>query len=523
MHSRIPADPRAATSAALPLAQWLRQRAGFSPQRPALTCGARHWTYRQLQQDVECMAAVLAAGGVVPGARVGYLGLNDAHMLLVLFAAAHLGAIWVPLNSRLSGPELAWVINDADIHTLVAGEEHIAVLDSVRAQLRCARYLHRSGGAPGWSSLDALLHAAAAGGVAVAAHATRGEDIAAILYTSGTTGQPKGALLTHGNFWVNNLNEILLHGMNFRDVTLNFAPMFHVSGLLCGSLSTLMVGGHLILQRSFDAAAVLQAIARDRVTLTFGVPAMLLFISQHPDFATADLSSLRLVTVGGAPMPEPLLRVYMQRGIPICQGYGLTETAAMATSLHADRAHEKIGSCGSAPLLTEVCLIDLNDGSRIEQSGATGEICVRGGNVTPGYWGRPDATAASFTPDGWFRTGDVGYFDDEGFFYVCDRLKDMIITGGENVYPAEVESVLYDHPDVAEIAVIGAPDAQWGERVVAVAAPRPGGTLTLEALRAFAEKRLARYKLPRELRLLDALPRNPTGKVLKGVLRQHND
>jgi fatty-acyl-CoA synthase len=341
------------------------------------------------------------------------------------------------------------------------------------------------------------------------------------MYTSGTTGRPKGAMLTHGNFWANNLNEMFLWDMVSTDVTLNFAPMFHVGGLLCGSLSTLLAGGHLVLQRAFDVQAVLDAVARHRITVSFAVPAMLLFISQHPSFESADLSSLRLIAVGGAPMPEPLLRLYGARNIPVHQGYGMTETASMITFLHPDRATDKLGSSGTPPILTEIKLIDA-EGAPVTAAGATGEICVRGGNVMAGYWNQPDATAATFTPDGWFRSGDIGYRDAEGFLYVCDRIKDMVISGGENIYPAEVESVFYDHPDIAEVAVIGAPDARWGERVVAVVAPRPGKTITLEALHAFAEGKLARYKLPKELRLVEALPRNPTGKILKARLREQN-
>jgi fatty-acyl-CoA synthase len=512
-------SPATAGSAhAVGLAEWLARRAARAPHRPALSCEGQRWTYGELQQRIEAMSAVLAAGGVQAGARVGYLGLNDPQFVVVLFATARLGAICVPLNYRLSGPELAFVINDAGLHTLITGEEHIAVIDGVRAELACQRFVHRGAGAPGWESADALVRAAPP---RPPAHAARADEVAVVMYTSGTTGNPKGAMLTHGNFWTNNLNEMLLWDMVSSDVTLNFAPMFHVGGLLCGSLSTLLAGGHLVLQRGFEVQAVLDAVARERVSVTFGVPAMLLFISQHPDFAQADLSSLRLVAVGGAPMPEPLLRLYAERGIPVHQGYGMTETASMITFLHPDRSRDKLGSSGTPPLLTEIRLIDA-EGRDVTAAGATGEICVRGGNVTPGYWNRPDATAASFTADGWFRSGDVGYRDAEGFLYVCDRLKDMVITGGENVYPAEVESVLYDHPDVAEVAMIGAPDAQWGERVVAVAALKPGRELTLEALRAFAETRLARYKLPRELRLVDALPRNPTGKVLKSKLRTTN-
>ncbi|MCL1960438.1 MAG: long-chain fatty acid--CoA ligase [Desulfovibrionaceae bacterium] len=509
-------DRTARSAHAVGLHEWLARRAARTPDRPALSCDDTRWTFGQLQQRIERLSAVLAAGGVEAGMRVGYLGFNDPMLVAAMFATSRLGAIFVPLNFRLSGPELAYIIGDAGIHTLIADEAHVAVIDGVRDKLACARFIHRGAGAPLWEAADALMAQALAAPKAAPASA---DDVAVIMYTSGTTGHPKGAMLTHGIFWADNLNEILTYDIVSTDVTLNFAPMFHVGGLLCSSLSTVMAGGHLVLQRGFDAGEVLEALVRHRVTATFGVPAMLLFISQHPDFAHADLSSLRFFAVGGAPMPEPLLRLYAERGIPVIQGYGLTETAAMVTALSSDRAAEKLGSCGTTPLLTEIKIIDVA-GQTITTPGAAGEVCVRGANVIHGYWNLPQASADAFTSDGWFRTGDVGYCDEEGFLYICDRLKDLVITGGENVYPAEVESVLYDHPDIAEVAVIGAPDERWGEHVVAVVALRPGRTMTLEGLQAFAETRLARYKLPRELRLVDALPRNPTGKVLKGKLRE---
>jgi len=515
MNPPLNTDLTARGAHAVGLHEWLSRCAARMPYQPALSCEGTRWSYAELQQRIERMSAALAAGGVTAGARVGYLGFNDPMFMVAMFATSRLGAIFVPLNFRLSGPELAYIIGDAGVHTLMADEDHIAVIDGVRGQLACARFIHRGAGAPGWEAADALLAQALAAPPAVPVSA---DDVALIMYTSGTTGHPKGAMLTHGNFWTDNLNEILTSGITGSDVTLNFAPLFHVSGLLCTSMSTLVAGGHLILQRAFDPAAVLHAVAEHRVSVTFAVPAMLLFISQHPEFERADLSSLRLVSVGGAPMPEPLLRLYAARGIPVCQGYGLTETAAMVTMLNPDRAADKLGSCGNAPLLTEIRIIDAA-GQIITEPGKAGEVCVRGGNVIPGYWNLPQATAAAFTSDGWFHTGDVGYCDAEGFLFICDRLKDMVISGGENIYPAEVESVLYGHPDIAEVAVIGAPDERWGERVVAVVALKPGQSLTLEALQAFAETRLARYKLPRELRLVEALPRNPTGKVLKGRLR----
>lgn len=507
-------------SACLGLATWLRRVAARYPERPALSCDDETWTYAQLQHHVERFASVLSQGGVASGARVAYLGFNDPHFLLALFACARLGAILVPLNFRLSGPELAFIVKDSAPHTLVADGAHRGIIDTVRSELPCERYLTiEAQAAPGWENLPALQ--AALQGPPPPEEETVPDDVALVMYTSGTTGHPKGAMLTHGNFWSNNLNAH--HSLSLRtdDVLLNFAPLFHVGGLCAITLPGLQMGAHVVLQRGWDPDAVLEAVPARRVSVSFAVPSMLLFLSQHPGFEAADLSSIRCITVGGAPMPESLLQRYEALGIAVIQGFGMTETTSTVSLLSPDRAHAKLGSSGTAALLCETRLAD-GEGRTITEPQVRGELCVRGSNVMLGYWGRPDATAQAFDDEGWFHTGDVAYMDEEGFLYICDRLKDMVISGGENVYPAEVEAVLYQHPDIAEAAVIGAPDPQWGERVVAVVALKPGAGMTLEALQSFARSRLAGYKLPRELRLVEALPRNPTGKVLKARLREAN-
>lgn len=251
----------------------------------------------------------------------------------------------------------------------------------------------------------------------------------------------------------------------------------------------------------------------------FGVPAMYNAILQLPTFADADLSTLGVAICGGAPAPEALLQAYADRGVGMLQGYGLTETCPAAIFLVAEHSLSKLGSCGKPPLYIEAKLIG-DDGSEIHGADARGEICIRGANVSVGYWNRPEATAEAFDEEGWFHTGDVGVRDEEGFYFVVDRVKDMVITGGENVYPTEVENVLYSHPAVLEVAVIGLPDEKWGEAVTAVIVTKPGEELTLEDMRAFASERMARYKVPQRMHVLQELPRNPTGKVLKVQLRE---
>ena len=287
------------------------------------------------------------------------------------------------------------------------------------------------------------------------------------------------------------------------------------------TLPTLLVGGHLILSAAFDPAQFMRDITGYGVTVTFMVPAMMIFMSQHADFGATDLSSLRLIVAGGAPVPEPLLRQYAGRNIPVSQCYGMTEATSGVAFLETDRAIAKLGSCGRAGMLNEVRLRDFS-GNIVTTPGERGEICMRGDNVTPGYWNLPKVTAECLDADGWFRSGDVGYFDEEGFYFICDRVKDMIISGGENIYPAEVESVIYEHPAVAEAAVIGIPDERWGERVLALVVLKPDAQLDLESLQAFCSERLARYKMPRALKLIPSMPRNPNGKVIKTELRQQH-
>ncbi|MCK9284262.1 MAG: long-chain fatty acid--CoA ligase [Rhodocyclaceae bacterium] len=497
------------------LAEWFRRRALRTPDRAVLTFEGETWRWSEMQQRIERLATVLAAGGLTPGERIAYLGFNHSMFLVALFATARIGAIFVPLNFRLTSHELDFLVNDAEVHTLLADADHRGLIDAVRASLPCRRYIGLGKAAAGWEDGDALMRSVAETSPAAQ---VAGDDVATILYTSGTTGRPKGAMLTHRNLWANNLNWMLTVNYNGDDTALTSAPLFHSGGLCVITLPTLMAGGHVVLQKHFDAGKFLDAIKRYRVTSIFAVPAMMLFASQHAGFADADLSSLRIIVAGGAPVPEPLLQIYSMRNIPVSQCWGMTETSTGATFLNTDEAISHLGSCGKAGVLNDVQLVDFS-GRPLETPRTPGELCVRGDTVMKGYWKQPEATAAAQGPDGWFRTGDVAYRDEDGYYYICDRLKDMIISGGENVYPAEIESVLYDHAAIAEVAVIGAEDARWGERVVAVVALKPGATLTLEELQAFAGERLARYKLPKELRVVPALPRNTSGKVIKSELR----
>ncbi len=500
------------------LGRIVSRQAELSPNAKALTFEGKTLTYRELAERIDRLAEALRAGGIGRGDRVGFLGVNHPAFVETMFAAARLGAIYVPLNFRLTATELDFIINDAGIRTIVVDDDHKALIDEMRSDLATERYIGSESGGPGWEDFEELIarHELLTDPVQVGP-----DDAALIMYTSGTTGRPKGAMLSHGNVFYNNVNAMSM-GMFIGDmISLSAAPLFHLGGLNVTTIVTWQLGGEVVLHRGFEPAAALKAIETHRITHMFGVPAMYLFMSQQPDFATADMSSISSLCVGGAPVPEPLLKAYLAKGINFNQGYGLTETAPFASFLKAEHSVTKLGSAGLPPPYTDVTIKD-PEGNDLAP-GERGEVCIRGPNVMLGYWNRPDATAAAIDEAGWFHSGDVGYMDEDGFLYICDRLKDMVISGGENIYPAEVESVIYDHPKVREVAVIGLADERWGEAVVAVCACAEGEALTLEELRDFAARSLARYKLPSRLHLVPALPRNPAGKVLKFELRKMFD
>lgn len=500
------------------LGSWIERRTAIGPDRPAITFDETTLSYGEFFDRIERVAAELAAGGVSRGDRIGYLGANHPDFLVTLFATARVGATFVPLNFRLTAAELAYILADAGVHTLLADAERAAVIDPVRAECGLRRTIALTA-VPGWETLDELL--GTRDRLEKPVHADP-DDIAIIMYTSGTTGRPKGAMLSHANLFWNNVGALLSFDVHHDDVSLVAAPLFHIGGLNVTTLLTLQKGGRLVLMGAFDPGQALALLAAERVTTMFGVPAMFLFMSQSAAFETTDLSSLRVLLCGGAPVPQPLIRRYAERGVAFAQGYGLTETAPLALVTDPAQTAAKIGAAGHKTLpLSDVRLVDAA-GAEVPP-GVTGEICVRGPQVMAGYWNNPEATAAVIDADGWFHTGDVGRADDDGYIYVVDRVKDMVISGGENVYPAEVEDVLYQHPAVAEVAVLGLPDERWGEAVTAVIALAPGAELSLDELRGFARTRLAGYKLPLRLEIVSVLPRNPAGKILKYQLRERFD
>ncbi len=497
------------------LAHSLLRRAELNPERDALEFEGSVWTFAEFDARVRKAASVLKAQGVCQGDRVGFLGLNQPAFIETVFAANTLGAVFVPLNFRLTGEELTFIINDAGIHTIVVDQMLQPVIDSVKTTLCCRHYLTVSHQAEGWQNFDELIQASEPIQEMVSVSE---DDLCLIMYTSGTTGLPKGAMLSHGNIMWNNINSQLAFGGGRDDVLLTVAPLFHIGGLNVLTLQSFAIGAKLILMRAFEPEAVLNVIEGKGVTHMFGAPAMFQFMMQHPNFEKTSFESVKTFVCGAAPPPESLLTTYADRGVDFCQGYGLTETSPFGTFLTPEWALKKLGSAGQAPMHTYVRIV--NDDNKPVAANERGEICIMGPNIMLGYWNRPEATASAIDPEGWFHSGDVGYLDEDGFLFICDRLKDMVISGGENVYPAEVESVLFKHEAIAEVAVIGLADEKWGEAVTAVAALHEGRELSLEELRSFAETQLAKYKLPLRLHIVDALPRNPAGKVLKFKLKE---
>ncbi|MEU8243015.1 long-chain fatty acid--CoA ligase [Actinoplanes missouriensis] len=474
------------------LGSWPGRRAAMSPGRTALIFEDRHVTFADLYERICRLASMLRRDGVKRGDRVAYLGPNHPSFVETMFATHMLGAIFVPLNVRLTEPEIAYQL------------EHSGAVALIHATPTTARTPIRID----LSSYDGYL---ATGTPEPMDEPVDLGDVACILYTSGTTGHPKGATLTHGNIVWNCYNLLVAVDVVADEVTLVSAPLFHVAALNQCLLPTFLKGGTSVIMPGWDVDGCFDLIARHRVTWMFGVSTMYAGLSRSPRWPAADLSSVRSLMTGGASVPEALIRTYQERGLAFCQGYGMTETAPGATFLEARESREHTGSAGLPVFFADVrCAAP---------PGEPGEVLVRGPNVTPGYWNDPVATAAAFEPGGWFRSGDLAVVDERGHFRIVDRTKDMYISGGENVYPAEVEAAIFEHPGVAEAAVVGVPDEKWGEVGRAFVVPGAGFDLEPADVPAFLAGRLAKYKIPVYVDIVDELPRTGSNKVRKAPLR----
>jgi fatty-acyl-CoA synthase len=483
-------------------------------------------TYEQLHERVARLGDMLADGGVTPGDRVAYLGLNSPALLITMLACFRIGALFTPLNFRLAGPELQHVLERSGAMALICEEGHRHTIDMVRENIPPTQFLlvdddpavpSTAPNPPGWERwTQAFANPEPARTSARPAHF---HDPAILMFTSGTTGKPKGVLLTHGNLWWNSVNVDSRVDTHRWDTTYAVAPLFHIGALNSFVIRTISRGGTVLIRRTYEPGQFLADMVEHRVNTVFAVPAMLSAVLRLPGALDADLSALRALVVAGAPVPPALIEQFAERGVLLQQAWGLTETSPFATHLPPERTLEKLGSAGIAMPHTEVRIVDVETNQPLP-AGVAGEVVVKGPNVTPGYWEDPAATRAAFDRDGWFHSGDIGYLDSDGYLFIVDRLKDMVITGGENVYPAEIERKLAAAPGVQDIAVVGAPDAEWGETVVAVVSQLPGATVTLENLRGYGATKLARYKLPRRLVVVDQIPRNASGKLDKVAVRR---
>ncbi|KAB2851510.1 MAG: long-chain fatty acid--CoA ligase [Hyphomicrobiaceae bacterium] len=490
------------------ICDFARQRANLSPTAVAFTDVSTGWTvtFAALEDRAERFAAAMEARGFAPGDRIAVLCHNTSVFFEILFGCAKAGLILVPLNWRQTPAELMPILADCGATLLLHDDANQALAQSLTAGATVK--------ALSFARLGELLDASAPRARETAWPAERTWYL---LYTSGTTGKPKAVIQTAGMAIANYINVQQATGLSSSDGTPNFLPLFHTAGINLHALPVFLAGGTSYVLAKFDVDAVLDLIEAGKLTVVFGVPAIYQAISLHPRFEHADFAPVRHWGCGGAPLSESLIRTLMARGIRVCNGMGMTETGPTVFFMDQARAAEKIGSVGKPQIMSEVRLVD-PDGKDAPQ-GEAGEIWFRGPGVTPGYDRNAEATANAFE-GGWLKSGDVGRRDADGYYYIVDRIKDMYISGGENVYPAEVEAVLHAFPAVLEAAVVGVADAKWGEVGHAVVRARPGQPIDAEALKVFARERLAACKVPKHVTIVDDFPRTAAGKVQKHLLRR---
>lgn len=483
----------------------------------ALEYDGTETTWTELLGRVRRTAAALSELGVRRGSVVAVLLHNSDRYLELMHAVSHLGAIFVPLNWRLAGPELAYIVEDSTAQLLVSESEFAGVLGDIRSEVACA---YSCFGAPvpeGWVDLDATASTIEPWtGVEQMANG----DLLRLMYTSGTTSRPKGVMLTYGNLLAKCAAHVVEYRMTHDAVGLACGPLYHVGTLDMTTTNLMYLGARVHVQRRFDSGRVLDAIERQRISHLWLAPAMVRAVVDDPSLDGRDLTSVQQIIDGGEKMPLPLIERVLA-AFPnawFADGYGLTETMSGDTCLDKGRERHKLGSVGRPVLHTEIRVVD-EEGVDVP-AGERGEIIIRGPKTSIGYWRNEEATRKAFR-DGWFHSGDLGTLDADGYLFIHDRLKDVIVSGGENIASSEVERVLYTHPDVAEVAVVAGPSERWIEVPVAYVALADGAAVSADELLAHCDAQLARFKVPKTFHFVDALPRNPSGKVLKRELRDH--
>jgi acyl-CoA synthetase (AMP-forming)/AMP-acid ligase II len=494
----------------------LEHHARQSPTKPIAVHGDRVVTYSDMHAWSADVAGGLAARGVGAGDVVALLSHNNVEFLATIFAANHLGAIAMPINWRLAAPELRFILEHSGARALVCGAELVELADAAMRDLEPRPMRIRIGG----DDVDGLIRFAdvRADGDPPARVPAAADDLHRLMYTSGTTGRPKGVMLTHANLAWKNFAHVTEFGFTADDVGLACGPLYHVGALDLVTTTMIAVGATTIVHTTFDAAQVVDEIERSRVTTIWAAPAMVRAVLDVPGIETRDLSSVKVIIAGGEKMPIPTIE-RIRTTFPsawFADAYGLTETVSGDTFLDREHVVSKLGSCGRACQYLELQIWD-DDGVPVP-AGERGEVVLRGPKVFAGYWRDPDATATAFA-GGWFHTGDIGVLDDDGFLSIVDRLKDMIVSGGENIASSEVERVLYEHDAVVEAAVDGRPDERWGEVPVGYVVVRGDATVSADELIEHCRAQLAKFKVPKDVVFIDELPRNPSGKVLKRELR----
>ena len=496
---------------------WPNRWASRYPEESCLKYQELELTKAEFNSRVNRLSHAFQEMGLRKGERVGALMGNSHVFLEILFALSKIGGIMVPLNFRLATPELEYILTDSEPVMLVYSPEFVQTVEGLRSKIPSIRQFvcEMEGGAPGDLRYEAWI-----AGKSDREPGSRYEvvldDPHFIIYTSGTTGRPKGAVVRQGQTQWNAINAVHTYNIDSQGCSICCAPLFHVGALHASATPNMYAGVKLVIQRFFDAVGVLKLIQENRATNMFGIPVMFLLMSQVPEFQTTDFSSVEYFIAGGSPCPRPLIKTYMEKGVNFNQGYGMTETATAITALRTSDALRKLGSCGKPVFHTDIRIVDPDDNDLPQ--GQMGEVIVKGPNVIREYWRQPEETARAIV-DGWLHTGDMGYLDEEGYLYLVDRRKDMYISGGENVYPAEVEDVIMSFPGVADVGVIGIPDERWGEVGMAAVVKEPNADVTEEKIIEQCRGKLAKYKIPKKVAFVDQLPRTLTGKILKKELR----
>ena len=506
------------------LAEMVRMQAESRGDAIAFEFEGRTTSFAEFDRNTNRVANALKALDVKPHERICYLGKNSDAYFELLLGAMKANVVMAPVNWRLAGPEVAFIVEDCKAAVLFVGPEFVTLVRGLRPQLKSVRsIITTEGGAPEWPDFTAWRDAQSSDDASVE---VTPKDISIQLYTSGTTGKPKGAMLSHANFLnlVNAGNDAEKPEWNkwtTDDVSLVAMPIFHIGGSGWGVMG-LYHGARGVIAREFDPTKVLDFFERDGITKLFMVPAAMQFVVRQPRARSVDFSRLKYMLYGASPIPAALLKECIEVfKCGFVQLYGMTETTGTIVALPPDdhvEGSERMRSAGKALPGVELAILDL-DGSRLPPR-KVGEIATRSGSNMAGYWNLPEATAKTLDADGWLRTGDAGYMDEDGYLYIHDRIKDMIISGGENIYPAEVESAICDHPDVAEAAVIGVPDDRWGEAVKAIVVMKPGKTASASDIINFVRERIAGFKTPKSVDFIAGLPRNPSGKILRRHLRE---